>query len=580
MVLPTALPTGTIIGGHYIVGNLINRGGFGAVYRATDTSEGHRLCALKEIYNVTPAARRQALLEASVLLTIRNHHLPQVYDALEANGRFYLVMELIEGHNLLDTLRSRVPGGIVGEQEPFRQQRGPCSEREVLDWLLPIIDVLQELHSRSNPILHRDIKPGNIILRPDQSAVLVDFGLTRLYDPQRETGTLARAVTEGFSPPEQYMGRTTPQSDIYALAATMYLMLTNRMPQMAMQRSVHDTLIPPRQLNPALSPSVERALLKALSVQAGLRFQSMREFGEALRNPGFNGYSDQTIAASVPITATQPSIQPPPRQQGPLRLPAPVLPPVQAPTRPASPHPQPVQPQQRSYNAGYSPASYTPPAFAGYSGAQEYPYHPNAPQPGYNARQQPMPAPPPVLRQPSASGQGCLWGLVQGLLSGLLVAFTSEPSNFYLGLVMGFGFYLLAGFMTSRKGGGFLSGIWAGFWTGILSVVWFWITYGVCYVILLFQKMGQLQHDGVRADKVFERAREAIHTALPSSQSGGDAQTNLTNLLIIAGIGLVVAMVMGLIGGLLGNSFFKSWWRGQQQRTIASQQPQHQQLRP
>ncbi|GCE16935.1 protein kinase [Dictyobacter kobayashii] len=83
--------------GHYIIGNLINQGGFGAVYRGVDTSEKNRPCAIKETYDVTPAARRQALMEASVLFTVRSPHLPEVYDALEANGRFYLIMQLIEG---------------------------------------------------------------------------------------------------------------------------------------------------------------------------------------------------------------------------------------------------------------------------------------------------------------------------------------------------------------------------------------------------------------------------------------------------------------------------------------------------
>ena len=118
MSLPLSLVQGTRIGGHYIVGPLINRGGFGAIYRGVDTSEGNRPCAIKETYDVTPAARRQALMEAGILFTVKSKHLPAVYDAFEAGGRFYLVMQLIEGQNLLQLLRSRVPGGAVGEREP------------------------------------------------------------------------------------------------------------------------------------------------------------------------------------------------------------------------------------------------------------------------------------------------------------------------------------------------------------------------------------------------------------------------------------------------------------------------------
>src|SRR5215469_14430154 len=182
-ILP--LQAGTTIGGHYRIEGLINTGGFGAVYRGFALSEGNRPCAIKETYDVTPAARRQALIEAAILFTIKSNHLPQAYDAFEENGRFYLLMQLIEGQNCSQLIKAR--GGAFGEQE-------------VLGWLLPVADVLQELHGRNPPVLHRDIRPANIILTPEGRAVLVDFGLTRLYDPDVETQTLARAVSEGFSP--------------------------------------------------------------------------------------------------------------------------------------------------------------------------------------------------------------------------------------------------------------------------------------------------------------------------------------------------------------------------------------------
>src|SRR5450759_1818152 len=130
----SSLMPGALIGGHYIVGALLNSGGFGSVYRGIDTSESNRPCAIKETYDVSPAARRQALTEAAVLFTINSPHLPQVYDAFEEQGRFYLVMQLIEGQNLLEL--SKIRGR-------------PCNEQEVLRWLLPVVNVLQELHSRN-----------------------------------------------------------------------------------------------------------------------------------------------------------------------------------------------------------------------------------------------------------------------------------------------------------------------------------------------------------------------------------------------------------------------------------------------
>ena len=239
----TPLDAGTTIGGHYVIDVLINRGGFGAVYRGIDSSEGDRLCAIKETYDVTPTARRRALMEAAVLFTVKSKHLPRVYDAFEADGRFYLVMQLIEGKTL---------------QQLLKLQRRPCSEQEVVNWLIPIMHVLNELHSRNPAVIHRDIKPGNIILTPDQTAVLVDFGLTKLYDPNSDTQTMVRAVSGGYSPIEQYVGKTSPQSDIYAMAATMYFLLTLKLPPESVNRSYRDELIAPRLLNPMLSPNLER----------------------------------------------------------------------------------------------------------------------------------------------------------------------------------------------------------------------------------------------------------------------------------------------------------------------------------
>src|SRR5215470_2475071 len=277
----TPLSPGTTIGGHYIIDGLINMGGFGAVYRGIDSSEGNRLCAIKETYDVTPTARRKALMEAAVLFTVKSKHLPRVYDAFEADGRFYLVMQLIEGMTL---------------QQLLRQQGRPCSEEEVLNWLLPIMHVLNELHSRNPAVIHRDIKPGNIILTPDQSAVLVDFGLTKLYDPNSDTQTLVRAVSQGFSPVEQYAGKTSPQSDIYAMAATVYFLLTLKLPPESVNRSYRDELAAPSLLNPKVSPKMDRVLLKAMSVDADLRYRSMDEFAQALQNLLFTAYADPTTA--------------------------------------------------------------------------------------------------------------------------------------------------------------------------------------------------------------------------------------------------------------------------------------------
>src|SRR3989442_5714869 len=190
-------------------------------------------------------------------------------------------MEWIEGETLLQLVKRR---------------GRPCSEQEVLNWLLPVMAVLQELHSRNPAVMHRDIKPGNIILTPNQTAVLVDFGLPKLSDPKVNPEPMVRAVSEGFSPVEQYVGKTSPQSDIYAMAATMYFLLTMRIPPTSINRSYRDELMAPRLLNPLLSLNGEQVLLKALAVNADERYRSMEEFAQALQNPGFTAYADLTIS--------------------------------------------------------------------------------------------------------------------------------------------------------------------------------------------------------------------------------------------------------------------------------------------
>ncbi|HEY4383990.1 MAG TPA: serine/threonine-protein kinase [Ktedonobacteraceae bacterium] len=551
--MPSALPPGTTVGGHYTIGNLMNNGGFGAVYRGIDLSEGQRPCAIKETYDVTPAARRRALLEASVLFTVRSKQLPEVYDAFESNGRFYLVMQLIEGQDLLQVLRARVGNVPLGEQAPFQLSQGPCSEQEILTWLLPIMEVLQELHSRNPPIMHRDIKPANIILTPDQRTVLVDFGLTRLYDPNVSTQTLGRAITPGFSPLEQYVGGTNPQSDLYSLAATMYLLLTNRLPPAATSRTPHDGLLPPRQLNPALSSRMEQALLKALSLHADQRFQSMREFAQAVREPTFTAFADRTVPLVLPGVPDMPSPSPLP--------PTPPVP-VQKPSLAAT---QAVSPDSRTYQAVQPPVATTRPGQknpAPDSRTYQAVQPPVATtRPGQtNTAQMSVPYAVSARPLPGSFGQGCLWGLMQGVLGAVLVLTMRQEGAFYLATLIGYGFYVLAGFLTTRRGGSPWRGIWAGYWSGISSTVMFWI---VLWIGLLFRAAQYLQemHTGNRnplASGDFRRALDAVSPQYPPVYKFLPHQPDWVNFLVLLGGGLLIAMILGGYGGSLGRRRFKA----------------------
>lgn len=538
-ILP--LEAGALVGGHYSIEGLINTGGFGSVYRGLAISEGNRPCAIKETYDVTPAARRQALMEAAILFTVKSDHLPQVYDAFEEKGRFYLVMQLIEGQNCLQMVKAH---------------GGPFKEQEVLDWLLPIADILQELHGRNPPVLHRDIKPANIILMPQGQAVLVDFGLTRLYDPSTQTQTMARAVSEGFSPLEQYIGQTSPQSDIYALAATMYFLLTAQAPPASVARSIQESLLPPRQLNPQISPKVESALLKALAISAEQRYASMQEFARALRAPAFTGHAEPTISqaryqaanertemAPIPPPPPPPAASMPRQGQGQIHLPA---------------QNNPRQQQQGRRTSAPPPGWSQPPAYpqqhVGRSG------RPIPPPAGGTLDTTYPPKPVPQHPLPRPFQQGCLWGLLQGVISALLLLIWKRDVFFYLGVAEGLLFYLLAGFFTTRYGGSVTRALRAGFWAGIISTIFYWIVLPIGLLIEALQHLQPIitsareQGISISSSDALRQAIDKVKPHIFASISTSGSNQNWRSVLILLGIGLACAMGFALLGGLLGLS--------------------------
>ena len=531
MSLPLLLQPGTQIGGQYTVDTLINSGGFGAVYRGYDSGDNNRPCAIKETYDVSPAARRRALREVGILLAIKNQHLPEVYDAFENNGRFYVVMQLIEGQNLLQMLNAH--------GAPFR-------EREVLSWLLPVMDVLQELHSRPTPVIHRDIKPANIIIAPNQCAVLVDFGLTKLYSPEDTTQTIERAVSLGFSPVEQYIGTTSPQSDIYSLAATMYMLLTNVAPSSSMQRSYRDELIAPRLLNPTISPPVEHALLRALALKLEDRFQSMQAFAQALRGGTARVYNERTIIApDAPVVSPMPNKHP--------------IESAHIPTSAHSIHGQhlaanmpmvngTMQRGTRSDNSGNS--------------MKNVPHYPN------NRPVAPQQERRPVAGQggkvtvsarplPGAFSQGCLWGLIQGVLAALIVLILRKEADFYIAIATGFVFYFIAGTLTTYRGGKSSRGAWAGFWAGIISTILFWLSLGIGLFILVLQRTIALQRRGItpRPDIEFNRIWRLV---MPVVYNHPIVLMRPGVLLaIFLSSGLLLAIGFGWLGGILAKENHK-----------------------
>jgi serine/threonine protein kinase len=263
------LSPGQILNNRYRIVMLLGQGGFGAVYRAWDINmECPR--ALKENLDTSPEAQRQFKREAQILGTLSHPNLPHVIDHFITPGQGqYLVMDFVEGQDL---------------QEMLNNRGGPLPEAQLFIWISQVCDALSYLHSQNPPIIHRDIKPANIKITPGSKAMLVDFGVAKVYDPRLRTTMGARAVTPGYSPNEQYIssGLTDARTDIYALGATLYTLVTGQVPAEAPERNMGKALPVPRTLNPAISPSVDVAILRAMEMLPKNRFQSAVAFKAAL----------------------------------------------------------------------------------------------------------------------------------------------------------------------------------------------------------------------------------------------------------------------------------------------------------
>jgi len=297
------LSPGTVLRERYRITGLIGQGGMGAVYVADDLRLEGRKTAIKEVRAelVGPVdeplreqARAQFHREASILARLDHPNLPKVSDYFCQNGRDYLVMDFVPGPDLLQLVEeARVAGRFL-------------DEAQVLQWASQIVEALRYLHNQRPPILHRDIKPSNIKLTPEGRIKLVDFGLVKVLisDDSRTLTVLQGRGTVAYTPIEQYggdTGHTDVRSDIYALGATLYHLLTGHPPADAKQRFLDPkALVPPRQLNPAISPHVERAVLWAMEMHPENRPATVDELWDALqgRQAGLQLYGEGAQAVS------------------------------------------------------------------------------------------------------------------------------------------------------------------------------------------------------------------------------------------------------------------------------------------
>ena len=289
------LTPGTVLQSRYHIIRTLGSGGMGAVYLAQDMRLANRLVAVKEMIpdpTASPAEQAQAQQrfqqEASMLASLDHPNLPRVSDYFTQGGKHYLVMDYVDGQTLED-ITNRTPGFFL--------------ESQVLHWATQLCDVLTYLHSRQPPVIFRDLKPGNIMVDRSGTVKLIDFGIARLFKPGKTTDTVVFG-TAGYAPPEQYgKEQTDARSDIYALGATLHHLFTKRDPA-----QTPFSFPSVRSLNPAVSPHVEAAIMKALVHDRIYRFQTALQMKQVLlgRRPAGPPSSRTTVPFTPP--APQPGL--------------------------------------------------------------------------------------------------------------------------------------------------------------------------------------------------------------------------------------------------------------------------------
>ena len=288
----TTLPVGATVqdmnGERYRVEKLPGKGGFGAVYLVRDRLTQEHQFALKELIEPGEHDYERLIFECETLQRLDHPALPRVYHVFEYTRlrRVYLLMEYIRGKNLED---------LREEQPNFR-----FPLKVVLAIMGPIFNALGYMHGQNPPIVHRDIKPDNIIVPMDGGeAVLVDFGTAKEF-VQDGTTTIFRHGSPGYAPIEQYSpgSRTNLRTDIYGLGATLYTLLTGVTPVDAIARLTaengKDPLKPVIEIMPDIPRPVNNAIQCALSIYNHNRFSSVEQLWEALQSDTFELPEDIT----------------------------------------------------------------------------------------------------------------------------------------------------------------------------------------------------------------------------------------------------------------------------------------------
>lgn len=259
------LEIGSIIDGKYKILNVVGKGGMSVVYLAMN-ERANKQWAIKEIrkdgVQNFEVVKQNLIVETELLKKFNHPNLPSIIDVIDGDGTFLIVMDYIEGNPLSKALETS----------------GAQDQDDVIEWSKQLCDVLGYLHSRKPPIIYRDMKPSNVMLKPDGSVMLIDFGTAREFKSSSVEDTTCLG-TQGYAAPEQFggQGQTDARTDIYCLGATMYHLITGHNPCTPPYE-----MYPIRQWNPLLSSGLEEIITKCTQRNPEDRYQSCAELLYAL----------------------------------------------------------------------------------------------------------------------------------------------------------------------------------------------------------------------------------------------------------------------------------------------------------
>lgn len=268
------LEIGSVIDGKYKILNEVGHGGMSIVYLAMN-EKANKQWAIKEVRKDggknLEVVKQSLIAETEMLKNLRHPNLPSIVDVIEDSNRFLIVMDYIEGNSLKKAL----------------EEFGAQAQEDVIKWAKQLCDVLGYLHSRIPPIIYRDMKPANIMLRPDGNVTLIDFGTARELKERNLADTTCLG-TMGYAAPEQFggMGQTDARTDIYCLGATMYHLVTGINPSEPPYE-----IRPIREINPTLSSGLEKIIIKCTQRNPDDRFQCAAELMYALEH--YNEIDDE-----------------------------------------------------------------------------------------------------------------------------------------------------------------------------------------------------------------------------------------------------------------------------------------------